>query len=175
MMPDSYKEIFTYVNKNYRDYLEFIEIDPIYRLFSNDGTTIDFNTDISSLTKTLEGISKEDSLGYFKFLSDVYEKYLIANEYFLQRSHDTPKESFNLKTIQEAFKVHTLSTSYDYISKYITDEKLRDFLAFQCMYIGMSPHLMVLISIRLYLLSPSYMGCGSLKVVCTHLLMPFQS
>ena len=35
MIPDSYKEIFSYVNKNYRDYLEFIEIDPIYRLFSS--------------------------------------------------------------------------------------------------------------------------------------------
>ena len=40
MMPDSYKEIFSYVNKNYKDYLEFIQIDPIYRLFSADGTKI---------------------------------------------------------------------------------------------------------------------------------------
>ncbi|MBU3180828.1 phytoene desaturase family protein [Clostridium psychrophilum] len=139
MMPNSYKEIFSYVNKNYADYLEFIEIDPIYRLFSSDGTAIDFNTDMSSLTKTLEGISKEDSLGYFKFISDVYEKYLIANKYFLQKSQDTPKDSFNLKSIQEAFKVHTLSNAYEYISKYIKDEKLRNFLAFQCMYIGISP------------------------------------
>lgn len=95
MMPDSYKEIFSYVNKNYNDYLEFIQIDPIYRLFSSDGTTIDFNTDISSLTKTLEGISKEDSLGYFKFISDVYEKYLIADKYFLQKSQDSLKTFLN--------------------------------------------------------------------------------
>ena len=33
MMPDPYKEIFSYVNKNYNDYLEFIQIDPTYRLF----------------------------------------------------------------------------------------------------------------------------------------------
>lgn len=39
----------------------------------------------------------------------------------------------------EAFKVHTLSTPYDYISKNIKDEKLRDFLAFQSMYVGISP------------------------------------
>jgi len=139
MMPDSYKEIFSYVNKNYNDYLEFIQIDPTYRLFSPEGTTIDFNTDISSLTKTLEGISKEDSLGYFKFISDVYEKYLIADKYFLQKSQDSPKDFFELKSMLEAFKVHTLSTPYDYISKYIKDEKLRDFLAFQSMYVGISP------------------------------------
>ena len=46
---------------------------------------------------------------------------------------------FNLKSILKAFKIHTLSTSYNYISKYITNEKLRDYLAFQSMYVGISP------------------------------------
>lgn len=139
MMPDTYKEIFTYVNRNYKDYLEFIELNPIYRLFSSDRTTIDFNSNIPSLTKNLEGISKEDSLGYFKFISDVYEKYLTADKYFLQRSQDAPKDFFNLETLSKALGIHTLSTSYDYISKYIKNEKLREFLAFQSMYVGISP------------------------------------
>lgn len=139
MMPDLYKEIFSYVNKDYRDYLEFIQLDPIYRLFSTDKTVLDFNNNISSLTINLEEISKEDSLGYFKFISDVYEKYLIANEYFLQRSQDDSKDFFNLETFKKAVKINTLSTSYEYISKYIKNEKLREFLAFQSMYVGISP------------------------------------
>lgn len=139
MMPDLYKEIFSYINKDYKNYLEFIEIDPIYRLFSADKTTIDFNNNISSLIKNLEEVSKEDSLGYLKFISDVYDKYLIANKYFLQKSQDSSKDFFSLETFNKALKVHTLSTSYDYISKYIQNEKLRDFLAFQSMYIGISP------------------------------------
>ena len=73
MMPDLYKEIFSYVNKDYRDYLEFTQLDPTYRLLSADKTVLDFNNNISSLTIKLEEISKEDSLGYFKFLSNVYE------------------------------------------------------------------------------------------------------
>jgi phytoene desaturase len=139
MMPDLYKEIFSYVNKDYRDYLEFTQLEPIYRLFSADKTVLDFNSNISSLTINLEQISKEDSLGYFKFISDVYEKYLIANEYFLQRSQDDSKDFFNLETFLKALKINTLSTSYDYISKYIKNEKLREFLAFQSMYVGISP------------------------------------
>ena len=139
MMPDLYKEIFSYVNKDYRDYLEFIQIDPIYRLFSFDRTVLDFNNNISSLTKNLEEISKEDSLGYFNFISDVYEKYLIANEYFLQRSQEDLKDFLNLETLTKALKIHTLSTSYDYISKFFKNEKLRQFLAFQTMYVGISP------------------------------------
>jgi len=139
MMPNCYKEIFSYIGKNYRDYLEFIEIDPIYRLFSADKTTIDFNKDISSLVKSLEHISKADSLGYFKFTAASYEKYLIADKYFLKKSQETAKDFFNSKTLIKALKIHTLSTTYDYISKYIKNEKLRDFLAFQSMYVGISP------------------------------------
>ena len=139
MMPEAYKEIFSYVNRNYSDYLEFLQIEPIYRLFSDAGTTIDLSNNISSLTKTLEGISKEDSLGYFKFISDVYEKYLISSKYFLQKPQETSKEFFNLETLLKAFKIHTLTTPYAYISKYIKDERLRNLLAFQSMYIGISP------------------------------------
>ena len=139
MMPNTFKEIFTYINRNYEDYLQFIEIDPTYRLFSTNGTSIDFNNDFSSLTKNLESISKEDSLGYFKFISDVYEKYLIANEYFLQKPQETTKDFFNLETITKALKIHTLSNSYDFISKYIKNDLLKEFLAFQAMYVGISP------------------------------------
>ena len=139
MMPKCYKELFSYVGKNYKEYLEFIEIDPIYRLFSKDKMTIDFNKNISSLVKSLEHISKADSLGYFKFTSDVYEKYLIANKFFLKKSQETSKVFFNPKTLTKAFKIHTLTTTYDYISKYIKNEKLREFLAFQSMYVGISP------------------------------------
>ncbi len=139
MMPDVYKEIFLYMGKNYMDYLEFIEIDPIYRLFASDSSVIDFNKNISLLTSCLERISKEDSLGYYKFISDVYDKYLIANKYFLQRPQNNIKDFFNLETLTKAFKTNTLTTSYDYISKYIKNEKLRAYLAFQTMYVGISP------------------------------------
>ena len=139
MMPDVYKELFSYLNRDYTDYLDFIEINPIYRLFSADGSYIDFNNKISSLTNSLEKISKEDSLGYYKFISDVYEKYLIANKYFLLKSQDDSKDFFNLETMTNAFKINTLTPSYDYISKYIKNEKIREYLAFQSMYVGISP------------------------------------
>lgn len=140
MMPDAYKELFSYVNKNYNDYLEFKEIDPVYRVFSDGGHFMDFNTSISKLTKNLEAISKDDSLGYFKFISDVYEKYLIANKYFLEKSQDDPKDFFNLRTLSKAFKIHTLTTSYDFISDYIINDKIREYLTFQSMYVGISPY-----------------------------------
>lgn len=139
MMPEAYKEIFSYSNKNYADYLDFIELDPIYRFFSYDKTILDFSNKLPSLIKNLENISKEDSLGYMKLIGDVYDKYLISDKYFLKKPQDNFKDFFNFETLTKALKLNTFSTCYDYISNYITNEKLRDYLSFQAMYVGISP------------------------------------
>lgn len=139
MTPQDYKNVFEYANKDYNDYLEFIRINPNYRLFYGDRKNLDFHSDIVKLTNTLESISLKDSIGYFKFLSDIYEKYIIANENFLQKSNEHIRHYLSPTSLLKALKLNTFTTSYDYISKYIENEKLREFLAFQCLYVGISP------------------------------------
>ena len=138
MMPEIYQEIFSWVGKDYRDYLEFIRVDPIYRAFYPEGSSIDFSSDSVELTKTLEDISKEDAKGYYKFLSEAYEKYLIANAHFLQKKYRKPGDFFNFSTLYNATRLKTLSTTYDFVSKYIRNEKLRRFLCYQALYVGIS-------------------------------------
>ena len=174
MRPEEYKEVFSWANKHWEDYLEFIRLDPIYRVNYADGSRYDFSSDLVKLIETLESISKEDSVGYLKFLGDSYEKYLIANKYFLNKAFIKPIDFFNPLTLSMAINSKTLSNTYSYISKYIDNEKLREFLAFQpCTLVYLL--LMVLIFIPLYLLYLNYMDYGTLKVVCIHLLMLYQS
>jgi len=139
MNPQTYKEVFEYANLDYRVYLKFIKIDPTYRCFYNDGVQYDFNTDLVSLIKTLESISKEDSTGYMKLLAEVYERYTIANEHFLQKSFESPVDFFKPSSILNSLKTKAFSTSYQLISKYIKNDKLKKFLCFQALYVGISP------------------------------------
>ena len=114
-------------------------MEPNYRVNYADGSNYDFSSDLVKLIETLESISKGDSLGYLKFLGDSYEKYLIANKYFLNKSFINTGDFFNPLTLSMALKSRTLSNTYNYISKYINSEKLRDFLCFQALYVGISP------------------------------------
>jgi len=139
MCPQEYKDLFSYANKNWEDYIQFIRLDPNYRVNYPDGFSYDFSSDLVELIKTMESISKKDSLGYLKFLGDSYEKYLIANKYFLNKSFESKSDFFNPLTIGMAIKSKTLSNTYDYVSKYINNEKLREFLCFQALYVGISP------------------------------------
>lgn len=139
MRPEEYKEVFSWTNKHWEDYLEFIRLDPIYRVNYADGNSYDFCSDLVKLIETLESISKSDSVGYLKFLGDSYEKFLIANKYFLNKAFIKPIDFFNPLTLSMAIKSKTLSNTYSYISKYIDNEKLREFLCFQALYVGISP------------------------------------
>lgn len=140
MTPDIYKEIFDWTGRKYEDYLQFIRLDPFYRVYYSDGSSNDFSSDLTKLVCMLESISKEDSVGYTKFLSDTYKKYLIADKYFLNKSFRYMSDFFNPCTLTNALKIKTLSTTYNYISKYIENEKLRQFIAYQSLYVGISPY-----------------------------------
>ncbi len=139
MNKEIYKEVFSYANLDYKDYLEFMKVDPTYRCFYHDGIHYDFTRDIVSLIKTLESVSVKDSIGYIKLLSEVYERYIIANDHFLQKTFKNPVDFFKPSSIMSAFKTKTFSTSYELISKYVKDEKLQNFLCYQALYVGISP------------------------------------
>lgn len=139
MNREIYEEVFSYANLNYRDYLDFIKVDPTYRCFYPDGVNYDFTRDLVSLIKTLESVSIEDSIGYIKLLSEVYERYIIANDHFLQKTFENPIDFFKPSSLINSFKTKAFSTPYQLISKYVKDEKLQNFLCYQALYVGISP------------------------------------
>lgn len=134
-----YEEVFRDVNLDFRDYFEFVKIDPIYRSFYPDGTHYDFPRDLSSLIKNLESISIDDSIGYMKLLAEVYKRYTTANDHFLQRTFENAIDFFKPSSLINAMKTKAFTTSYQLISKYIKDEKLQKFLCYQSLYVGISP------------------------------------
>lgn len=137
---DTYEEIFHFAGLDYKDYLEFIEVNPTYRCFYHDGGQFDFNRDLPSLIKNLESFSVEDSIGYMQLLSEVYERYIVANNHFLQKSFENPIDFFNPASMLNAMKTKSFSTSNQLISKYVKDERLQNFLKYQSLYVGISPY-----------------------------------
>lgn len=140
MNREIYEEVFYDANLDYKNYIEFIKVDPIYRSFYPDGTIYDFPRDLASLIRNMESISTENAVGYMKFLSEVYERYTIVNDHFLQKSFENPSDFFTISSLTNALKTKALSTSHQLITEYIQDEKLQQFLSYQSLYVGISPY-----------------------------------
>lgn len=135
MMPDDYKKLSEELGLN----LNFIKLEPNYKVNFFDGTILDFYTDLTITIEQIEKINRSDGKGYLKFLSEGYKKYQIAYDYFLNKNFDSVDDVMSNAVIKGIIKGFPLTYSYHYISKFIKDKRIRDYLAFQTMYIGVNP------------------------------------
>ncbi len=135
MMPDEYMSLSEELGLN----LNFIKLEPNYRVNFFDGAILDFYTDIASTLEQIEKIHDFDGKGYLNFLSEGYKKYQIAYNNFLNKNFDSIDDLINSATIKGLVQGFPLTYSYHYISKFIKDKRIRAYLAFQTMYIGVNP------------------------------------
>ncbi len=140
MMPEIYREIFEFCGKDPDAYIPMEKVEPMLELFFRNEDPLLFSSDLIQLTQTLEAISEEDAQGYFAFLSDIYKRYLIAREHFITKSFRSFRDFYNPKSLHAGLKLKTFSDAYSSISKFVQDERLRKSLAFQTLYIGVSPY-----------------------------------
>lgn len=142
MMPDIYKEVFTKANKRYEDYIEFIRLDPSLTVFFHDEMdySLDVSCDMSQFIPMLEKINPKDAHGFLRYLENIYGRYLNAKENFILKSFNRPRDFYNLKTLHNAYKLKTFNSASASIEKYVDSKYISQMLAFQTLYIGVSPN-----------------------------------
>nr|WP_315021969.1 phytoene desaturase family protein [uncultured Aminipila sp.] len=146
MMPQEYKNILEELGLK----LDFIKLDPNYRVNYFDGTAKDFYTDLSKTLQQISTISASDEKAYLRILSDGYKKYEVAYQYFLSNNFYSKEDMISNATIKGLLQTNPITFSNHYISKYIKNVKIRNFFLFQTMYIGVNPF----ISSNMYTLIP---------------------
>ncbi|WP_300262874.1 phytoene desaturase family protein [Clostridium sp.] len=139
MLPKPYLEIFKYTKKDYKNYIELIELNTLYKVFNDTGDSFNIYSDFLRTTESLEKIFNDESSNYYKYISNSYRRYLLVEKYFLNRSFFTLNYWQYFKSLPELLRIHPFKNCYKTIEKYINNEYLKNLLAFQCMYIGESP------------------------------------
>lgn len=139
LMPDMYKELFTFSGANPDDYIDMQLLEPMNTIHYPDQTKVEISHDLTKFIKQLETFSEKETAGYLKYLSDVYQRYVIAKDAFLEKGYRKPSEFYNLKTFKSLYKLRTLNSAYQSISSFVKEDKLRKALSFQTLYVGISP------------------------------------
>ncbi|TBW84602.1 phytoene desaturase family protein, partial [Staphylococcus hominis] len=139
MMPEIYRDVFNYAQKNMNDYLEIKQLSHIYDVYFSETDQIRVPTDLAQLRDMLESIEPNSTHGFMSFLTDIYERYEIARKYFLERTFRKPTNFYNPFTIYQGMKLKTFDKADNLIEKYVDNEKIQKILAFQTLYIGIDP------------------------------------
>lgn len=142
MMPDLYREVFELTGRDPDDYIPMQRIDPMYSAFFGKEKEEKFNvsSDLVTLLKSIEEISAEDAEGFLKYLEDIYSRFNVAKDHFLQRPFRKATDFYNPFMIRQALKLKTFDSASHSINKFIKDKRLRQMLSFQTLYIGISPN-----------------------------------
>ena len=135
--PFLFDELFQLFDKKRSDYVSFVELDPWYQFYFDDGRVFNYGGTIKDTEKEIKKFSCEDVKGYRKLVS-MSEK--IFNVGFTELSH-VPFDNFwfMLKQIPKLVKLKSYLTVYQLVSKYIKNPFLKKALSIQPLLLGGNP------------------------------------
>ena len=128
MTPKIYTDVFTDVDKNYKNYFTIMPLSPIYRVFYYDKTYCDFYSENNKMINELEKVFPGSSVEFIEFLSKSYKKYYLSKKKFLDRPMIDINEIINLSSIKSLMEIKPLSNTVSYLSRIINNEKIRNYL-----------------------------------------------
>lgn len=138
MMKDVLETIFERSGQRIGDFIEAVQLDPMYRLKFADGREFYPSMDREKMKKAMEEFSPGSFDGYLKYLekeSKKYEKLIPCLSVPYGRLSDFVSK--NLVLAVPYLDVH--KSLYGVLSRYFDDPDTRIAFTFQAKYIGMSP------------------------------------
>ncbi|TWT06648.1 phytoene desaturase [Planococcus sp. CPCC 101016] len=131
------EELFEATGRNLKDYMNAIELDPMYELIFEDQNLV-MTRNNQEMKKQINENFKGDGDGYERFMKETGKK-LEALSPMLQSKMDSYFGMVHPKVLKALPELEVNKTLYDVLSRYFKDERLKMAFAFQSKYLGMSP------------------------------------
>jgi phytoene desaturase len=139
-MPDLIAEALGAVGEELTDWLDLTRLDPAYRAFYPDGSTLDVITDTARMAAEISrACGPREADGYLRFVDYVRRLWRLERADFIERNLDSPADllTANLLRLVAAGAFRRLQTKVD---QFFTDPRTRRIFSFQAMYAGLAPH-----------------------------------
>ena len=138
-MPDLIQDALSCVGEDIKDWLELIPLDPLYRAFYHDGSTLDVHADTTAMQAEIEKtIGGDEALGYGKYVDFVTKLYKYEMNDFIDRNIDSP---LNLVTpnLAKLVALGGFRRLAPKVNEFLKDPRTQKVYSFQAMYAGVSP------------------------------------
>jgi len=139
-MPDLIADALACVDEDIKDWLDLVPLSPLYRAFYADGSQLDVHADTNRMQDEIaKTISKEEAIGYGKYVDFVTKLYKYEMKDFIDRNIDSP---LNLLTpnLAKLIALGGFRRLAPKVNQYLKDPRTQKVYSFQAMYAGVSPH-----------------------------------
>ena len=135
--PDLIRRLFECAGVRMEDYLDLVKLDPFYRIYFHDGTSLDYTDDGEQMKRQMTQFSTADADNYDHFMAHTRQLYdavitdgLGATEFDL---------STMLGFLPRALRLQALMPAYDFVKRYFEDPRHRFTFSFHPLFIGGNP------------------------------------
>ncbi|WSG07072.1 phytoene desaturase family protein [Micromonospora sp. NBC_01739] len=139
-MPDLIAEALGAVGEELSDWLDLVPLDPAYRAYYPDGSTLDVITDTARMAAEISRVcGPREADGYLRFVDFARNLWRLERADFIERNFDAPTDllTANLLKLMATGAFRRLQTKID---QFFRDPRTRRIFSFQAMYAGLSPH-----------------------------------
>jgi phytoene desaturase len=143
-MPTYVDELFELSGKNPRDHFNYIHLDPVYKYFFEDGSTLDAYHGKEKFAEQMAAKTKDSKEGIIKYLDRTETIYNLTDEVFLKNSLHRLKNFFTwpvAKGILNFGKIGAFDTMNGANQKSFRDSRLVKIFNRYATYNGSSPYL----------------------------------
>ncbi len=149
LMPSVIARIFAEAGRDYRDELELVPLDPQWRSFFEDGTTLDLVADRAEMSKAIAEFSPSTGadVGYTKFLDLSDRLSDISDKYFFWRSVGGLRDMFDFKEavkpgiLKDVMAMRPWSSVGATVRSFVPEKRVAQMLDHFTQYVGSAPDL----------------------------------
>ncbi|MFM7034580.1 MAG: phytoene desaturase family protein [Planctomycetia bacterium] len=146
-IPAVLKRIFAEAGRSLESSLDLVPLDPQWRSFFNDGTTLDLVADVAEMKKILDGYSPGSGSGdgYGRFMELSERLHRLSNEFFFWRSVGglkdmfDPRRSMTLSIFKEVMGMRPGHTVAGTVRSFVPDARAAQMFDHFTQYVGSAP------------------------------------
>ena len=146
-IPGVLKRIFAEAGRELESALDLVPLDPQWRSFFSDGTTLDLVADVGEMKAILDGYAPGtgSGAGYARFMELSQRLHRLSNDFFFWRSVGgmkdmfDPRRSMTLSVVKEVLGMRPGHTVAGTVRSFVADERAAQMLDHFTQYVGSAP------------------------------------
>ena len=135
--PDLIQRVFECAGARMEDYLDLVKLDPFYRIYFHDGSSLDYTDNGEQMKRQMARFSAKDADNYDRFMVHTRQLYdAVITDGLGATAFDLPTM---LGFLPRALRLQALIPAYDFVKKYFDDPRHRFTFSFHPLFIGGNP------------------------------------
>lgn len=135
--PYLFDELFERLGRRREDYVQFVPVNPYYRVTFPDGSKFDYVGEEADLVEQIRAFNPKDVDGYRKLAE--HARRMFDTGYTQLADKPFGRFSDMLRIVPDLFRLSGHRSVYDVVANYICDERLRQVFTFEPLLIGGNP------------------------------------